>query len=541
MFHWLIGPSGSGKSTVGRELAARRSAWFIDLDEKIGRDAGMSVAEIFAEHGEEGFRARERDALLAVVADHRRKRVVVATGGGSTIDPRNRDLMRSTGVRILLRVDAGTALERLGTANGRPLLAGEDPASSWRKLLSERSAAYADHDISVDAAGSVADVTERIARALSKFHTSLWRINAQLAGETSRICALRSPYSAIRAVRRLTRFTRRCVITDENLSAQYERTLTRVAGNDGLVVTVEPGEESKSFATVESIVERLLDAGFTRGDCIVGFGGGVVTDLAGFVASIYMRGLRCISMPTSLLAMVDASVGGKTAINAAATRNLVGTFRQPTDVLICDSFLRTLPERELRSGMVEALKMGMIRGGKLHELVAHGTPQILAGSIPREIADIVHESILAKLGIIGNDVHDEKNRHLLNLGHTFGHALEAACPGEFTHGEAVAFGIVAAGELAARVIANIDRKRIDAIVEKALPYTLAADSSPDFENVLLKMTGDKKQQRKGWLRFVLPAGGQTVMAGVHADGADALAAMELAWERIINFHGRHIQ
>lgn len=549
MIHWVIGPPGAGKSTVGNELAARRTAWFIDLDRQIELRAGMSVAEIFATGGEEGFRERERETLLALVEEHKRKRMVVAVGGGAVIDPRNRDLMRSTGLRILLEVDADTAVARIGNGEERPLLSGDDPERAWRRLYAERKEAYADHDIAVSGAGSPKEVAGLVVSALYKFHSGLWRVNARFGEETSRIYALRSPYSALRAVRRMTRFNRRCIITDSNLSVLYGRTLERLAGKDGLVIVVEPGEESKSFETVERLVGRLLDAGFSRADCIVGFGGGVVTDLAGFVASIYMRGLRCISIPTSLLAMVDASVGGKTAINASGIRNLVGTFRQPTDVLICPAFLHTLPPRELRSGMVEALKMGMITFGNLHEQVLRGTSDILAGRIPSNVHEIVRASVEAKLEIIGTDVKDEKDRNMLNLGHTFGHALEGACPGEFTHGEAVAFGIVAAVELAAEVIPNIRKEVLLTVAEDALPYTFlpSSDFVPDFPELLRKMGGDKKQ-KTGSLRFVLPLGehglrrftlplkGKSLLVGVPAEDAQVLDAMERAWRRIQAYH-----
>lgn len=552
MLHWLVGPSGSGKSTVGKKLAELRSALFVDLDKRIEAEAGRSVAEIFAEQGEEGFRRIERAALLGVVESEKKKRIVVATGGGTVIDPHNRDVMRSTGVRVLLKVDPETAVERLRQADDRPLLkshAGSSRSDSelkavWRQMLRDRHEAYADHDLAIDGTGSIDHVAGRIVAALGKFHASSWSIKAQLNAETSKVYALRSPYSTIRAIRRLTRFSRRFVLTDDNLFTHYERTLQRIAGPNGVVVVVKPGEGSKSFESVAEIVLRLQQEGFTRGDCIVGFGGGVVTDLAGFVASIYMRGIRCIAVPTSLLAMVDASVGGKTAINAAGTRNLVGTFRQPTNVLICDGFLRTLPIRELRSGMVEALKMGVSLNKRLHSLVVQATPQTTAGTLSTLIPEIIRESISVKLWWIKDDVRDDSRRGILNFGHTFGHALEAFAPDVYTHGEAVAFGMIAAAEMAGDAQSSfaIEQEQMERIARAALPYTCAPNATIDFEALLQKMYGDKKRSTQG-LRFVLPTKGKGGEDGrlfwtIRMQSNDKLiiAAMERAWERIVHYH-----
>ena len=544
MIHWLIGPSGSGKSTVGSLLAERREALFIDLDKKIETTAGCSVADIFARHGEEEFRRLENQTLRDVIRSRRKQRLVVATGGGAVIDPDNRDLMRSAGVRILLQVDAETATERLRGSEKRPLLAGngsgEDPVPAWSRMLEERKAAYADHDLVVDATGSVAHIADRIVHALQKFHSSVWNIEARLDNEKSRVYALRSPYSTIRAIRHITRFSRRFVLTDSNLAGHYAHTLRRIAGSDGVVFVVEPGEEHKSFESTEQIIERLQDAGFTRGDCVIGFGGGVVTDLAGFVASIYMRGIRCLTVPTSLLAMVDASVGGKTAINAAGVRNLVGTFRQPSHVLICEGFLRTLPERELRSGMVESLKMGTTLDKSLFALVRKATPRTRAGEMAQEIPEIIRLSIATKLRCVERDVQDTSSRGILNFGHTFGHALEAAMPGVFTHGEAVAFGMVAAFEAAMHqeFSMRIEAEQGEPVIEAVLPYTLVHESTPDFASVLGKMSGDKKRSGRT-LRFVLPAFvGSNFSWGIRSIVEDPLilAAMRRAWERIVHYH-----
>ncbi len=542
MILWLTGPSGGGKSTVGPLVAAQQKHRFVDLDALIERRTGLSIAEIFDREGESKFRELETEAIKQVIAKKEAKDdLVIATGGGSVVNPYNRDLMRSSGLRVYFNVEATTAIARLSATSGRPLLLESNPERAWKELLEERITVYADHDIMIDAGQSPAEVTDAILAAHHRYNSPSWKINAELRGETSRICAYRSPWSTLRAYRGATRMNRTCVITDTNLAEHYPEFLKRLAGTQGLVCALEPGEKSKSFATVEKIVQQLSEGGFDRNSTILGFGGGVITDLAGFVASIYMRGIHLFSMPTSLLAMVDASVGGKTAINSSTIRNLVGTFNHPERVLICPSFLRTLPDRELRSGLVESLKMGIIRSEVLQELVDESLPDILNGRIPKVIDEIIRLSVVNKLDIIGNDVQDTGERGLLNFGHTFAHALEAAAPGVWTHGEAVAFGMIAALEAAGRTrVSPLPTSEIHVKASKILPLTNPNGTRPSPENIVEKMQRDKKQ-KIGIAHFVLPTGPLIKNTGWSIGillAQEIIAySIEAAWRHIDDYHG----
>ena len=548
MILWLIGPSGSGNSTVGPLLAERRNGRFVDLDRMIEERAGRSIPDIFRDEGEEEFRRLETELVEELVRTTPfREQLVAAAGGGAVVDPRNRDLMRSSGLRILLRVDAATAIDRLVFSEHRPLLQAENPTQVWQQLYDERITAYADHDIAVDATTNPDELLNAVTQQLHRFHASAWKIDARLEGQLSRIRAYRSPWSVVRAYRLATRLTRSFIITDAHLASHYSEFLKRLAGSKGRIFVVEPGEESKSFAVVEKIIEQLTAEGFDRSDFVLGFGGGVVTDLAGFVASIYMRGLHFIAMPTSLLAMVDASVGGKTAINAVGVRNLVGTFNQPERVLICPALLRTLPERELRSGLVESLKMGLIQSKVLSDLVADALPDILRGKIPEVIDEVIRLSVAVKLEVIGEDVRDNKRRGLLNFGHTFAHALEAAAPGVWTHGEAVAFGMIAAVEGARASESGFGSKRdegwdrrVEEIIAGVLPLTNPHGRFPDLSVLLEKINQDKKRQSH-IVRFVLPLGaaGTGWLIGGRLSEELMISGIRNARKRIEEYHGRN--
>lgn len=540
MIYWLIGPSGAGKSTVGRLLAEKIPAQFIDMDRAIESEAGMSVAEIFDKEGEAAFRMLERRLITELPRRFRGEALVVATGGGAIADPRNRDLMRSTGIRILLEVDPAVAVSRLMSGERRPLLDEADLKESWNRLAVRRRRAYADSDLSLNANGLPSEVVEEAVAAFNWVRLPLWKQELGVSAEPSVIIAPPNPYTAIRLARTQTRGRRRCVVTDRNLADIYPDTLKRLAGPKGIVIPIESGEASKSFGTTEQIIERMRADGFGRGDCVIGFGGGVVTDLAGFVAAIYMRGILCLTVPTSLLGMVDASVGGKTAINAAGTRNLVGTFSQPRYVMICTAFLRTLPLREYRSGMVESLKMGLTLDGELLDRVTSVSWSTDGPTSERQVGEIIRESVRAKLSVVREDVQDTGTRGLLNFGHTVGHALEAVHPGVYTHGEAVAFGMIAAAVIATGPgpAKPISDQQAEAIIGSAMPYTVFPSERPDIASILESMEGDKKRHESGH-RFVLPerdGEGMTWSVGVAVAGEAAERGIREAWKTIVHYH-----
>ncbi len=288
-------------------------------------------------------------------------------------------------------------------------------------------------------------------------------------------------------------------------------------GLDQIVVEVPDGERAKSLAEVERLCEAFAEAGLSRDDVVVGLGGGAVTDLAGFAAAVYLRGVSVLHVPTTLLAMVDASVGGKTGVNLHAGKNLVGAFHQPLGVLADTEVLATLPDRERRSGLGEVAKCWLL-DGRDHDAVARADDEELIGA-----------SLALKARLVALDEHELGARALLNYGHTLGHAVERAVlerdPDELRHGEAVAVGIAFAVRLAARLgrvgtaaVEEHDRVLAALGLRRWLPRGLAADG------LLAYMARDKKARHD--LRFVLPgAAGFELVAGVDAQVVrDALAA-----------------
>lgn len=542
MIIWLTGPPGSGKTTVGRLLATATDRTFIDVDEMIERSTGMAIPEIFEREGEEEFRRQETLCLSSIVEHpEQRRNTVVATGGGAVLSHYNRDLMRSSGPRVLLHADPEVIAERLRSNGHRrtahPILGGNPPLTAIRDLLERRAIPYDDHDLSVETTDSPKQTVRVIRARLRGARRPVWRLEEMLGEETCRISTFASPFAGVRRARRRGRGGRVCVLTDENVAVYYGQTAQRIAGPDGIVYVVEPGERSKSFTVVERIVERLAREGFSREDTIVSLGGGVVTDLGGFVGSIYMRGVRTVAMPTSLLAMVDASVGGKTAINGAGLRNLVGTFRQPDEVIIVPSFLRTLPEREFRSGLVESMKMGITGDNRLYEVAGTVVTRLAERGVPTEVDEVIRLSVEEKLGVIARDLEDRQERRILNFGHTVAHALEGLAPDVWTHGEAVALGMIAETEIALQGrVAPVDRKRGERIIDDLLPLTIPHPIElPDFAELIRAMTGDKKRGEQGVV-IVVPAGDDGWLLDRVVDPEEIEFGVGAAWERVEVYH-----
>jgi len=318
------------------------------------------------------------------------------------------------------------------------------------------------------------------------------------------------------------------VVTDANVwAAQGER--LRASGLAIEPLVVPPGEASKSWTQLERLVERLLALNVERGEAIVAFGGGMVGDLTGFAASILKRGCPYVQVPTTLLAQVDSSVGGKTAINAAGGKNMVGGFHQPAYVLIDPSTLATLPERELAAGYAEVVKYGLIDDADFFAWCeAHGAA-LLGGDQAARIEAIEH-CVRAKARIVGEDERETKGRRaLLNLGHTFGHAVEAESGYAVLHGEAVAIGMVLAFRFSAArgLCPAADAGRVEAHLASAgLPTRLTVGTP---ERLVAHIATDKKASG-GRVAFILARGigGAFVDTGVELAEVEEFLARELA-------------
>lgn len=521
----LVGLMGAGKSTVGRKLANRLGLPFSDTDLEIEAASGCSIEEIFSRDGEAAFRSAERQVVARLLDGPAQ---VVATGGGAFMDAETRARVRERATSIWLHADLDVLLKRCLRRNNRPLLKTTDPRAVLERLIAERYPVYAETDIVIESNEQSQDqVVEQILAALK----ARGAIQAETAGvsEAAAGVAVVDVGLGERAYRILVGLglldaagahiaphlerSRTVIVTDEHVAALHLKTLEASLDRAGIAhdaIVLPPGERTKSFAELEALVDRLLGLRVERRDTIVAFGGGVIGDLAGFAAAVLHRGIPFIQVPTTLLAQVDSAVGGKTGINAAAGKNLVGSFHQPRLVLSDVGLLDTLPKRELLAGYAEVAKYGLIDDAAFFAwLEAHGAALIAGDTAARRHAVAV--SCRAKAAIVGRDEREGGERALLNLGHTFGHALEAEAgfSDRLLHGEAVAIGCVLAFALSARLglcpeddVARI-RRHFEAV---GLAVSAAGIAGPDKVGRLWQhMLQDKKVQG-GRPTFVLARG-----------------------------------
>ncbi len=513
----LVGLMGAGKTTIGRRLAARLGLPFRDADGEIEQAAGRSIAEMFALWGEAEFREGERRVIARLLSSGP---IVLATGGGAFMDPRTRGAIRAQALSVWLRCPLATLVRRVGGRSHRPLLADGDPRQVLEALMRTRHPVYAEADIVIDCDDDSTDHTTRRVLAALAAHRPPHRVRVPLgrgydiaigAGLIARAGALLAP---------LLPQKRAMIVTDETVAALHLPALLdglREVGIEAGVVAMPPGEASKSLDGFDRVTSSLLRDGVERRSTVIALGGGVVGDLAGFAAASVLRGLPFVQVPTTLLAQVDSSVGGKTGINTPFGKNLIGAFHQPLAVLADTAALATLPPRELRAGYAEILKAGLIGDAALFDwCLAHGAA-MLSGDAALQ-AEAVARACAFKAAVVVADEREETpedGRALLNLGHTFAHALEAELryDGRLLHGEAVAIGLGLALRLSQRLgcAADDDAGTVIAHLEAiGLPARIAALSRASgavfsAASLLSHMRRDKKI-RDGRLGFVLSRG-----------------------------------
>lgn len=535
----LVGPSGSGKSHLSSLLAEALEFEAIDIDSQIEARIEMTIDEFFARFGEPAFRTIETETIRAACSEPGR---VIATGGGAVIAPENWAAMRPGSIVVGLTGGVETLVdrvarqqERLGRTAARPNMAG-DPYERMRGMLEARAPFYAQADVTIDT--EELDVQSVLERAVAAVEDRRRRnLVPALSIDTP---IERSDLYLSRGIRRelpgLVRgrwpnSQRIWIITDQHVAEHWLSELRESISNAGFdvrEVIVAPGERSKSLANLGSILERMTASGVSRTDVVVALGGGVVGDLGGFVAATCLRGLSLVQLPTSLLAMVDSSVGGKTGINTQAGKNMVGAFYQPGLVLIDTDFLGTLSQAEYRSGMAEVIKHATIQpstplgSDRLASLLAD------AGELDPisddRIDRVVLENVMTKHSVVQEDERESGLRMILNFGHTAGHAIEADGY-RYRHGEAIGLGMLVATHIAT-TLDLCDASRYAAIEEKLALAGLPTRYDGPVEAVLENMKSDKKNL-SGVQRWILPVGasGVEVRTGVPADlVADAIGA-----------------
>lgn len=518
----LSGFMGTGKSSVGRRLALLLGYDFLDLDTLIEAEAGMTISQLFATQGEAAFRALESQ-MVERVAD--RTGCVVATGGGTVANPRNLETLRKHGVVVTLAADPETILSRVGPEDDRPMLRGEDRRTRVRELMEQRTSAYAKADLIVDTASrTVEQVVEYIAEVLrmapparrdgatpeasSSFPGERVRVNLGERGYNIQVGPdllrhLGAMLEPLGFGRRLGLVTHPGLVETQRYASAVVLSL-REAGHDVCVVTVPPGEESKSLEQASRLYRDLVRGRLDRGSALLALGGGVIGDLAGFVAATLFRGIAFVNLPTTLLAQVDSSIGGKTGVNLAEGKNLVGAFHQPRLVVADVLTLQTLPERDFRSGLAEVVKHAMIADQELFRTLEEEADRILARD-PAILQTTVAKNCAIKARVVEADEREGGLRAILNFGHTVGHALESALGyGAITHGEAVAHGMLVAASLSVGrgICPPEDAQRLRALLTR---FGLLGVSLPSPEALETYMLSDKKT-RDGVLQFVLTLG-----------------------------------
>jgi shikimate kinase/3-dehydroquinate synthase len=520
---FVTGFSGTGKTTTGKEAAQLLGWRFVDTDDEIVNAAGKAIEDIFADDGEPGFRKLESETLARIAQGSRQ---VISTGGGVIMDEANRRVMESNGVVVLLEGRPETILHRLEKQQTedfdgittRPMLHSEDALNRIRSLKEQRQFNYTlahwtvhtDYLTPQEAASEVvrgwklassripdpekpdtdSDLAAEV-RTSSGDHP-LWVGWGLLDELGQRIKRVLDPPVAY-------------MISDGGLYLQAHRAQVSMeaAGIPTHQFFTPPGEQNKTLETAQHIYTWLAEHKAERGHLIVALGGGVVGDLAGFVAATYLRGMPFAQVPTSLLAMMDAAIGGKTAVDLPQGKNLVGAFYQPKFVLSDVSTLTSLPQRELTSGWAEALKHGLILDEELLSTFENQSKEILA--LEPEIAtDVIRRSAAIKANIVSQDERETLGiRVLLNYGHTIGHGIETATGyGTYLHGEAVSIGMMGSAYIgeALGMMSSEEVARQRAILESyGLPLHC---HGVDMEAVRNAMMSDKKVA-SGTIRWVL--------------------------------------
>ncbi len=462
----LIGFSTTGKSLVAREVARLLNWKWVDSDDEIVRLAGKGVPEIFAQDGEPRFRELERQVLKKACEG---EGVVIASGGGAILDPENRDLFAKSGMVVCLEAKPQTVYHRLlqdteYSANPvvRPLLSGDDPLQRIESLKSFRQPYYAIADWTVHTDELILEeVAEEVVRGWHRWSwvrerkTSQSPIEVRTATEHYPIFVGWGLLDELGArMQQVGLYGVANIVSDETVSFIYGDRVRRVLEQADFRVNsrpVPPGESTKAMESVSGIYDFLLEHRVERSDVIVALGGGMVGDLAGFVAATYLRGLPLVQVPTSLVAMVDAAIGGKVAVNHPQGKNLIGAFYQPRLVLADVQTLTTLPQREFLSGWSEVIKHGLILDAGLFEFLEEKAEQLLAWE-PGIITEVVRRSAAIKAQVVSEDEKERGRRIILNYGHTIAHGIEAATRYEsFLHGEAVSIGMMGAAMLSQRL------------------------------------------------------------------------------------------
>ena len=507
----LIGMMGSGKTTVGRLLAKQLGKTFVDSDEEIQKRIGVTIQHIFDVEGEPGFRQREAGVIQELLQSDD---LVLATGGGAVLDMQSRVEMRKNGTVIYLKSGVHDLWQRTRHDRSRPLLKTADPRAKLHELFEQRNPLYTEAADIVMHTGKQ-NVQVLISALLRKLHitqkhtiqsvNSMQTLNVGLAERSYNIHIGSGLLKQADYLLPLLPHKRAAIVSNTTVAPLYMEQLQKLLEANGIeIVTIvlPDGEQFKNSETLNLIYDALLTHRCERNTPLIALGGGVIGDMTGYAAASYLRGVPFIQIPTTLLSQVDSSVGGKTGINHPLGKNMIGAFYQPQVVIADIDTLNTLPDEELRAGLAEVIKYGLIRDLSFLEWLETNMEKLLA----RDAAALqyaIARSCENKAEVVGNDERESGERALLNLGHTFGHAIENGMGyGAWLHGEAVAAGTMMAADLSQRLgwLTEQDVLRAKHIFERAgLPVIAPHMSVEQY----IQLMGLDKKVVDGKIRFVL--------------------------------------
>ncbi len=516
---FLVGLMGAGKTTIGRLLARRLDMTFIDSDHEIEARTGATIPWIFEIEGEASFRRREADVIRELTAQNG---IVLATGGGAVLDPASRALLAERGTVIYLRASVSSILARTAHDKNRPLLQTADPRRKLEDLTAQREPLYREiADMVIDTGRpNVQSMVQTILDQLDADNAAREQSNAKTTMNEQACISLnvelgdRSyPIAIGRGLLDDTSLLNRhiggsgkvAIVTNTTVAPLYLDKVAgplRAAGREVVPIILRDGEEFKNWESLNEVFDALLANKCDRKTTLVALGGGVIGDMTGFAAATYMRGVPFVQIPTTLLAQVDSSVGGKTGINHPLGKNMIGAFYQPRAVIADTATLDTLPDRELSAGLAEVIKHGAILDAPFFDWIEANIGKLVA----RDHAALAHaiaRSCEIKADVVARDEREGGLRAVLNFGHTFGHAIEAGLGyGAWLHGEAVGCGMVMAADLSRRLnlIDDAAVDRVRALVKAAGLPVIAPDLG--VERWIELMEVDKKNEG-GAIKFIL--------------------------------------